>query len=118
MHAQTGVGRMLLLAAAMGAENTVFERRGEVAIGVTYMTGTLVKLGQHIAAALTGGARFGWVRYLGLWLGLVAGATAGAFCFAALGRSAIWIAAGAALLLGLATLFVPRPLDDATNSAP
>jgi uncharacterized membrane protein YoaK (UPF0700 family) len=49
----------LLVAAAMGAENTTFERDGEVSIGLTYMTGTLVKLGQRIARALTGGAEDG-----------------------------------------------------------
>ncbi|MDO9490101.1 MAG: YoaK family protein, partial [Sphingomonadaceae bacterium] len=68
----------LLMAAAMGAENAVFEREGEVAIGLTYMTGTLVKLGQRATAALLGGDRWGWVPYLMLWAGLIAGAVAGA----------------------------------------
>ena len=91
-----------LLAVAMGAENAVFERDGEVAIGVTYMTGTLVKVGQHLATAVAGGARFGWLPYLGLWLGLLAGGVAGAFADFALGLDAIWLAAGAATLLALA----------------
>ncbi len=30
---------------AMGAEDLIFERNGDVTIGVTYMTGTLVKFG-------------------------------------------------------------------------
>ena len=54
------------------------QKDGEVSIGVTYMTGTLVKLGQHVALALLGGNRFGWLLYLLLWCGLVLGATAGA----------------------------------------
>ena len=33
----------LALAFAMGAENATFERDGEVLVGLTYMTGTLVK---------------------------------------------------------------------------
>lgn len=33
------------MALAMGAENNVFERNGEVSIGVTYMTGSLVGSG-------------------------------------------------------------------------
>ena len=37
---------VFLLASAMGAENAVFLRDGEVSIGVTYMTGALVKLSQ------------------------------------------------------------------------
>jgi uncharacterized membrane protein YoaK (UPF0700 family) len=92
---------MLLLAAAMGAENATFEREGEVAIALTYMTGTLVKLGQHLATALRGGARFGWLPYLWLWLGLAAGATAGALSFSAIGWTAIWAAVAAILLLAL-----------------
>lgn len=44
-----------LLGLAMGAVNTVFARDGEVRVGLTYMTGALVKVGQRLAAALTGG---------------------------------------------------------------
>ena len=95
---------LIVVAAAMGAENTVFEREGEVSIGVTSMTGTLVKLGQRLATAVTGGPRFGWAPYLLLWLGLLAGALAGALAFPHLGLQALWIASGAALILALATL--------------
>lgn len=41
----------------MGAVNTVFQRDGEVSIGISYMTGTLVKLGQNLAGALMEGAK-------------------------------------------------------------
>ena len=44
----------LLMAVAMGAANATFERDGEVSIGVTYMTGTLVKIGQHLARMVAG----------------------------------------------------------------
>ena len=81
---------------AMGAENAVFEREGEVHIGLTYMTGTLVKLGQHLTAALMGGPPLAWLSYLLLWLGLAGGAIAGALIFPLLGLAALWIAAGAA----------------------
>jgi uncharacterized membrane protein YoaK (UPF0700 family) len=98
----------LLMACAMGSANAVFQRDGEVSVGVTYMTGTLVKCGQHLAAALAGGPRFAWAPYLMLWLGLVAGAIAGAAVFPALGLNALWIAAvGAALLLGGAAALGP-----------
>jgi uncharacterized membrane protein YoaK (UPF0700 family) len=86
------------MALAMGAENAIFERNGEVRISLTYMTGTLVRAGQGIASALTGGERFGWAPHLLLWLGLVAGATAGA-AFAWLGLSALWAATAAASTL-------------------
>ena len=89
----------MVMAAAMGAANTVFQRAGEVSIGVTYMTGTLVKFGQRLAGALIGGPRWAWLPYLLLWLALVGGATAGAFAYATLGTTGIWIAVMAAAVL-------------------
>jgi uncharacterized membrane protein YoaK (UPF0700 family) len=86
---------------AMGAENAVFEREGEVHIGLTYMTGTLVKFAQRLTAALLGGDRLGWLPYLVLWIGLVAGALAGASVYPLLGLQALYIPAAAAFLLAL-----------------
>ncbi|HUO22766.1 MAG TPA: YoaK family protein [Caulobacteraceae bacterium] len=94
---------LALVAMAMGAENTVFERDGEVSIGVTYMTGTLVKLGQRATGALFGEDPTGWLPYLWLWLGLVCGAVLGAACYPRLGLQALWPAAAAALALALAS---------------
>nr|WP_279587924.1 YoaK family protein [Sphingomonas vulcanisoli] len=98
----------LFMAAAMGAANNVFQRAGEVSVGVTYMTGTLVKLGQHVAAALFGGPRFGWMPYLLLWLSLVAGAIGGAITFPLLGLTAIWLATAFALMLMVAAIVINR----------
>lgn len=86
---------------AMGAANTVFQRDGEVSIGVTYMTGTLVKLGQRLATALTGGPRWQWLPYLSLWSGLVAGALAGACAWPRLGMNGLWLAVTAIWLLAI-----------------
>lgn len=85
-------------AAAMGAENGVFADGGD-AIGLTYMTGALVKIGQRIAQAMTGGPRFGWLPYALLWTGLIMGGVAGGLAYAAAGLQALWAAAGCALLL-------------------
>ena len=82
---------------AMGLENAVFQIGGGAGLGVTYVTGALVKVGQLVAAALTGGPRWGWLPNLLMWSALVAGATAGALAYAWVGLSAIWLAAGAAL---------------------
>ena len=91
----------LVMAAAMGAENAVFQRDGQVSIGVTYMTGTLVKLGQSVAAALMGGHRWHWLSHLSLWCALTCGAVLGALAFRHLSASALWIAALVALLFAL-----------------
>jgi hypothetical protein len=42
---------------AMGAVNNAFQRGGEIAVGLTYMTGAPVRLGQGIGAALMGERR-------------------------------------------------------------
>ena len=90
---------LFLLALAMGAENNVFQRSGEVSVGVTYMTGTLVKLGQNLAVASAGGPRWRWLPYLLLWSGLVAGAVAGAALYPLHGLDALWGAVAAAGVL-------------------
>ncbi|MBM0207194.1 DUF1275 family protein, partial [Micromonospora sp. STR1s_5] len=74
-----------IMATAMGTLNNVFERNGEVSIALTYMTGSLVKLGQRLAAACLGRDRFGWLPYLGLWLSFVAGAIAAAAAYPIVG---------------------------------
>ncbi|WP_375194730.1 YoaK family protein [Sphingobium sp.] len=99
LTAQPGNGLTLLMAAAMGAINNMFQRDGEVSIGVTYMTGALVKLGQQLAVALTGGAMWNWLPYLLLWLGLVAGAVTGGWLFALMDLHALWIATAFSVLL-------------------
>jgi uncharacterized membrane protein YoaK (UPF0700 family) len=100
------------MAIAMGAENAVFEQGGETQIGLTYMTGTLVKIGQRLADALLGGARFAWGPYLLLWVGLVGGAVAGAALYPQLGLNALWLAAAAAAIAAFAAFrFAPEPAD-------
>lgn len=99
------------LVLAMAASNCVFQRNGEVTIGVTYMTGTLVKMGQQIANALTGGPRFAWLRNFTLWLGLALGAVAGAAAYDAHGSRAIWFASAACAVLALMSLALPHEID-------
>ena len=87
---EAAVAAMVL---AMGSENAVFEHDGELHIGLTYMTGTLVKFGQRVATAIMGGPRFAWASYGLLWAGLVAGAVAGAASFSWIGLAGLWPAA-------------------------
>jgi uncharacterized membrane protein YoaK (UPF0700 family) len=102
-----------IMAVAMGAENLIFERHGEVSIGLTYMTGTLVKMGQHLANALTGGENRLWRRYAGLWLSLTTGSIIGGISYLALNLNALWIAVGVMVLSVIFNQYVrkspPRP---------
>ena len=93
-----------LLALSMGAENTVLTDEGEAPVGVTYMTGALVKLGKRLALIPFGGDRWAWVPMLLLWLGLLTGALLGALAFAHLGGAALWIASAAMALLTVTSL--------------
>jgi uncharacterized membrane protein YoaK (UPF0700 family) len=85
---------------AMGLENAVFQIDGGAGLGLTYVTGALVKVGQQVAAALTGGPRLGWLPNLLLWAALVAGSLCGALAYHWINLAAIWFAAGCALVLG------------------
>lgn len=100
-----------VMALAMGVENTVFQRGGEVSVGVTYMTGTLVKLGQRLADALLGGDRAAWVPYLQLWLAFVGGAAGGAWLQRHGGARGLWVPAIGAALLAVVARRTP-PTDD------
>lgn len=92
-----------VMALAMGAENAVFQRNGDVGVGLTYMTGALVKAGQRIAAALSGGDRWAWTPYLALWAGLACGGALGALAYLRVGALALWAAAGVVAVLALAS---------------
>jgi uncharacterized membrane protein YoaK (UPF0700 family) len=69
---------VMISAWAMGALNNVFQRNGEVTIAVSYMTGTLVRMGQKLALALRGGDRWAWLPYGAMWLALTIGVVLGA----------------------------------------
>jgi uncharacterized membrane protein YoaK (UPF0700 family) len=68
---------ILFVAFGVGALNTSFVKDGEVSIPVSYVTGTLVKLGQGIERHLSGGDAAAWLGYLVLYVSFLAGATIG-----------------------------------------
>ncbi|WP_407444741.1 YoaK family protein [Rhodococcus sp. (in: high G+C Gram-positive bacteria)] len=94
---------------AMGVENSVFRRKGEATVALTYMTGALVKIGHEIASAFFGGPRWGWLPYLGRWGGLVAGGLLGALAHHLFGLHALWIATADAAALAVAVRFLRPP---------
>lgn len=100
-----GVAALVL---AMGVENAVFQRNGDVGMGLTYMTGTLVKAGHRIAAALTGGEPWAWVPFLALWVGLTLGGALGAMAYLRVGVLALWVAAGVVAALALIRMAIER----------
>ncbi|WP_303718842.1 YoaK family protein [Brevundimonas naejangsanensis] len=100
--APVAIGLMVM---AMAVENSIFLRDGEVGVSLTYMTGTLVKTGHALAAAVRGGDLWAFRPYMALWAGLVGGALLGAVVYGRLGLDALWPAAAVAMTLALGVRF-------------
>jgi uncharacterized membrane protein YoaK (UPF0700 family) len=102
-------GAIAIIVLAMGLENAVFQVDGGAAgLGLTYMTGTLVRVGQLLAGALTGGPRWAWLPNLLLWAALVIGAALGALAYQRLNLAAVWLGAATALLTSVVVGFAAR----------
>ena len=92
-----------LIVLAMGALNASMTQVGQTSVSLTYVTGTLVKVGQGIGKALCGkGQGFGWALQGAMWLFLLAGAATGAALLAPLQPYGTWPLAALALLLSVA----------------
>lgn len=98
----------VVMAFGMGAMNAAMNRAGNVSVSLTYATGTLVRLGQGVGHLLAGNMPgWGWLYQAAPWVGLVAGAVAGAVLHARLGFADIWFPVGAAALLAVLTAALP-----------
>lgn len=72
------VGAMLIVAFSVGTLNTSFCKRGEVSIPLSYVTGTLVKMGQGIERHMFGGGSvYDWLAYVTLYMAFLFGAAVG-----------------------------------------
>ncbi|RZJ97059.1 MAG: DUF1275 domain-containing protein [Brevundimonas sp.] len=104
---------MVAVVLAMGVENAVFQRQGDVGVGLTYMTGTLVRIGQRITTALHGGPRWDWVPFLMLWVGLATGGALGAAVFLRFGAMALWPAVALVVSLAVGSRIAEGRLEPA-----
>ena len=86
---------ILLVAFGVGTMNTTFVRDGEVSIPLSYVTGTVVKLGQGIERHISGGTVHDWLGYFLLLAGYVFGAFVG---------GCISLVAGGTWMLGIASV--------------
>lgn len=87
---------------AMGVQNAAMTRVGEAKASLTYVTGTLVRVGETLADALSGTGRASApLPYIAMWTGLALGALAGATAYDRFGLSALTGPAAAAALLAL-----------------
>lgn len=70
-------GPIMLVVFGVGALNTSFVKDGEVSIPLSYVTGTLVKMGQGIERHLAGGTAADWLGYFLLFASFLLGAAFG-----------------------------------------
>lgn len=82
-----GAGPVLCLAFGLGALNTSISRKGEVVMPLSYVTGTLVKIGQGAGLHLAGVKRWGWVAHATTYAGFLAGAAIGGALFTVFGEN-------------------------------
>lgn len=75
------LGFLAASALAMGLANNVFAKDGEVTVGVTYMTGALVRFGQGLAARMSGRVSESSRGYGLLWTALALGACTGGLLY-------------------------------------
>ena len=68
---------IMLVVFGVGALNTSFVKDGEVSVPLSYVTGTLVKMGQGIERHIAGGKASDWLGYFLLFASFVLGAAVG-----------------------------------------
>lgn len=101
-----------LLVIAMGALNTVMSGNRESPVGLTYMTGALVRTGQVIANRIAGDRTAHPMSFALLWASLAVGALCGALVGMNWGAASLWVAASGTLALCLAAIRMrARPSD-------
>lgn len=105
---------LAVVAAAMGAMNSVFHNRGEVSLGITYMTGAVVKSAHRLVDALFGGSWGPYLQQVALWSALVSGGVLGAVLQSFVGATALGVAA-AVVLGALLTTVVLRKREYRTG---
>lgn len=100
---------ILLVAFGVGALNTTFVRGGEVSIPLSYVTGTVVKMGQGIERHINGGTMHDWLGHLLLLSGYVGGAVVGGFISLYVGGT--WMLAVATAICVLASWYSHLHID-------
>lgn len=100
---------ILFVAFGVGALNTSFVKNGEVSVPLSYVTGTLVKLGQGIERHIGGGDYADWLGYFLLYLSFSLGALLGGLLSMAVAGWAMLVTATVVCLI--VTCFTYLHLD-------
>ncbi|EJB04790.1 uncharacterized membrane protein YoaK (UPF0700 family) [Rhizobium sp. BK619] len=109
------LARFYMIVFAMGMVNAAVEHIEGLPIGLTYVTGALSRLGRGIGRWIIGDRHIGWTIQIVPWGGMVLGAIAGAVLTRLTGAHALWMVSLFAMVLALAAMFIPRPLQRRFN---
>ncbi len=91
---------------AMGMLNATIHQAGPVEVSLTYITGTLAKMGKGIGLLLCGRVRdLTWLQQAVPFLGLVVGAALATFSFTRIGAETMVALPVIAVLVAAATWF-------------
>ncbi len=94
---------ILVLAFANGTLNTSFVKNGEVSVPLSYVTGTIVKMGQGIERHIAGGKAADWLGYFLLLASFMVGAAVGDFISVVVNGT--WMLVMATVLCTLTTAY-------------
>ncbi|PRI15509.1 YoaK family protein [Mycobacterium shigaense] len=100
---------IMLVVFGIGALNTSFVKDGEVSIPLSYVTGTLVKMGQGIERHLAGGTIADWLGYFLLFISFVLGAAFGGAI--SLVVNGTWMLVVATVVCAVTTAFTYLHMD-------
>lgn len=112
--AATGASTRIAIALttfAMGVQNAALDKEHAARMGLSYVTGTLVSLGDKLADALRAdpGGRWAWAPHIFHWSALVLGAAGGTVVYQAWGLPGLFVPAlAAAALAGIAVTIPAR----------
>jgi uncharacterized membrane protein YoaK (UPF0700 family) len=109
------LARFYTIVFAMGMVNAAVEHIEGLPIGLTYVTGALSRLGRGIGRWIIGDRHIGWTIQIVPWGGMVLGAIAGAVLTRLTGAHALWLVSLFAMVLALAAVLIPRPLQRRFN---
>jgi uncharacterized membrane protein YoaK (UPF0700 family) len=107
--------RFYVIVFAMGMVNAAVEHIEGLPIGLTYVTGALSRFGRGIGRWIVGDRHTEWTIQIVPWGGMVLGAITGAVLTRFTGAHALWLVSLLAMLLALAAMFIPRPLQRRFN---
>ena len=113
-----GLAPILFVSFGMGALNTSFVKDGETAIPLTYVTGTVVKLGQGIERHMSGGHASDWLGYATQYFAFTFGALCGGIVSLFVGGTWMLIAATIASAMAAAYTYRKDPEHSAPGGVP